>query len=153
MKRTKTIARRSAGNEHAVITVVGGGHGYRRSPCEKCPWRVDAIGEFPAEAFRHSANTGTDGAKLLAIGIDEATHTFGCHQSGARKPATCAGYILRGSDGIGWRIAVILGKFDPRRVRETVPLFDSYFEMAVANGVSENDPALDGCRPWQKNRR
>lgn len=26
----------------------------------KCPWRVDATGEFPADAFRHSAETAYD---------------------------------------------------------------------------------------------
>ncbi len=145
----RTTKRRLAGSDHAVLTVEGGGHRYRREVCPTCPWRLDAIGEFPAEAFRHSANTGTDGAKLLTVGIDEASRTFGCHASGADKPAMCAGYILRGSDGIGWRLANAMGKFDPKLVRETVPLFDSYFEMAVANGVPPDDPALDGCRPWQ----
>ncbi|WP_455289311.1 DUF6283 family protein [Cupriavidus necator] len=52
-------------------TVEGGKGGYRRKPCGKCPWRVDATGELPAEAFRHSAETA----------YDMATHTFACHSS------------------------------------------------------------------------
>lgn len=111
------------------------------------------MGKFPAEAFKHSANTGADGTKILEVGFEEAMHTFGCHQSGPEKPATCAGYILRGSDGIGWRLAVVTGKFDPKRVRQgALPLFDSYFDMAVANGVPAADPALDSCRPWRPRR-
>lgn len=145
--------RRLAGEDHAVITVEGGGHHYRREPCPDCPWRLDAVEKFPAEAFRHSANTATDGAHMLTVGVNEATHTFGCHQSGAGKPATCAGYILRGSDAIGWRLSLALGKFDPKQVRQgRARLFDSYFAMAVANGVPPDDPALDGCRPWRPER-
>jgi hypothetical protein len=142
----KVINRRLAGRDHDVVTVIGGGHVYRREPCQTCPWRVDAVGEFPAEAFRHSANTGTDCAKILDVGVDEAMHVFACHESGPDKPATCAGYIMRGDDGIGWRLAVALGWFDPREVRSDVPLFESYYDMAVANGVPPDDPALRGCK-------
>jgi hypothetical protein len=145
--QAKITKRRLAGQDHAVITVEGGGHRYRREPCATCPWRLDAVGEFPAEAFRHSAVTGTDGAKLLAVGLDEATHTFACHSSGSDKPATCAGYVLNGHDAIGWRIALVQGWFDPKQVSSDVPLFESYFDMAVANGVPPDDPALDGCKP------
>ena len=52
---------RPAGDDHQVVTVTSDTpHGYRRKPCSTCPWRVDAVGEFPAEAFRHSANTAYD---------------------------------------------------------------------------------------------
>ena len=149
-RKPLVIDRRMAGDDHAVVTVSGGGQRYRRRVCSDCPWRKDAVGIFPAEAFRHSANTGTDGARLSdAASVDGALHTFACHQAGTEKPATCAGYILKGDDGIGWRIAVATGKFDPRQVRAGgAALFDSYFDMAVANGVPAGDPALDGCRPW-----
>lgn len=147
---TRIVGRRMAGDEHAVVTVAGGSNRFRRRVCSDCPWRRDAVGKFPAEAFKLSANTGTDGAKMLGVSIEEAMHTFACHQSGAEKPATCAGYILRGSDGIGWRIAVATGKFLPAFVRDDgIALFDNYFEMAVANGVAADDAALDGCRPWR----
>lgn len=149
----KLINRRLAGSDHAVLTVEGGGRYYRREPCSDCPWRRDAVGKFPAEAFRHSINTGTDGAKILQVGFDDATHTFGCHQSGQKKPATCAGYILRGADAISWRLAVAFNKFDPARVKSGgIKLFDNYYEMAVANGLPPDDPALDACRPWRTRR-
>lgn len=143
--------RRSAGPEHQVVTVEGGSRSYRRSPCPTCPWRKDAVGEFPAEAFRHSAQTGADGATISGPdGLAEASHTFACHTSGTEKPATCAGYILRSQDAIGWRLAVIRGLFDPRQVSDRgIALFDSYYEMAVANGVPPDDPALRTCRPWR----
>jgi hypothetical protein len=146
---SRVTRRRPAGEDHAVITVKGTEGRYRRRPCSDCPWRRDAVGIFPAEAFRLSATTGADGSALRRLG-DEALHTFGCHQSGAAKPATCAGFILRGDRGIGWRLAASFGKFDPRKVRPAgAALFDSYFDMAVANGVPEDDPALADCRPWQ----
>ena len=143
----RAIERRLAGENHAVATVKGGAGLYRRSPCPTCPWRKDAVGEFPAEAFRLSANTATTADKLLDCTDDTWDHTFGCHQSGLGKPQTCAGYILRGDDAISWRIAVAMGKFDPNQVHSDVDLFGSYYEMAVANGVPPDDPALEGCKP------
>lgn len=148
---TRIVGRRMAGEDHAVVTVAGCSNTFRRKVCDDCPWRKDAVGKFPAEAFRLSANSATDGANLTdAPSVESALHIFGCHQSGTEKPATCAGYILRGSDAIGWRIGVATGKFLPSMVdRAGVELHESYYEMAVANGVSENDPALDSCRPWR----
>lgn len=71
----KIIGRRAAGKEHQVMTVEGNNGIYRRRPCADCPWRKDAVGEFPAEAFGHSAGTA----------YDMSEHSFGCHQSGADK--------------------------------------------------------------------
>lgn len=148
MKRTRIIQRRSAGPNHAVNTVVGGGGLYRRQPCSDCPWRQDAVGKFPAEAFRHSAKTAMDGAAIVTEeDFAEACHGFSCHQSGSEKPATCAGYILRANDAIGWKMNVIKGRFDPTDVKTGgVKLFANYHAMAVANGVAPDDPALDGLR-------
>lgn len=87
---------RPAGNEHQVVTVSGGSGAYRRKPCADCPWRKDATGKFPPEAFRHSANTA----------YDMSDHIFGCHRSGTGKPATCAGFLLRGANH---NLAVRLG--------------------------------------------
>nr|WP_245598012.1 DUF6283 family protein [Ottowia thiooxydans] len=64
------------------------GSAYRRQPCCNCPWRLDAVGEFPAEAFKQSAHTAYD-LSVLA---------FACHQSGSSRPAACAGFLLRGAD-------------------------------------------------------
>lgn len=92
---------RPADANSQVVTVEGGKGTYRRQPCPKCPWRVDATGEFPAEAFRHSAGT--------AYYMSE--HTFGCHESGTKKPAMCAGFLLRSADhNITVRLDYITGR-------------------------------------------
>ncbi len=161
------IARRLAGDDHAVITVTGGNHSYRRRPCEDCPWRTDTVGKFPAEAFRLSANTGAEHLNVegergrsksceasLKKRFNEASHTFGCHRSGTDRPATCAGYVLRGDSALGWRMAMIHGYFDPNNVSSGgCTLFESYYEMAVANGVAPDDLALAACKPWQPGDR
>jgi hypothetical protein len=78
--------------------------------------------------------------------FDIATHGFACHSSGTEKPATCAGYILRSPDAIGWRLAVAFGKFDPSKVSDGGhELHENYRAMAEANGVASDDPVLDGC--------
>lgn len=60
MKRAEIVDEFPAGDAHRVVEVHGLGDGYRRKPCEECPWRVDKTGGFPAEAFQHSANTAED---------------------------------------------------------------------------------------------
>lgn len=126
-----------AGPTAQVVTVTGGGARYRREVCEQCPWRIDQTGSFPAEAFRHSANTA----------YDMATHTFACHMNGADKPATCAGFLLRGSThNLAVRLRLVRELIDLGQVRETVPLHDSYRAMAIANGVDATDPVLEPCR-------
>jgi len=153
-KRAKRIDQRMAGEDHAVVTVEDAANRYRRKPCSDCPWRIDATGEFPPEAFVLSANTATDGAAFSAsvmqgTPIAKPFALFSCHQSGTERPAVCAGYILRGDRAIGWRAAAGR-RFDPMLVSDDgVDLYESYFEMAVANGVAADDPALDHCRPWK----
>lgn len=135
--KARVVGLRMAGPDHAVVTIKGGNAGYRREPCGGCPWRVDQVGTFPAEAFRHSANTA----------YDMAQHAFSCHESGKEKPATCAGFLLRGAAhnllarmrwGRGdWAEGVSDGGHE---------LFQSYRAMAEANGVPADDPALALCR-------
>ncbi|WP_138519147.1 DUF6283 family protein [Limnobacter alexandrii] len=126
-----------ADHHHQVVSVAGGGHEYRKSPCKSCPWRTSQVGTFPAQAFRISAHTA----------YDMADRTFGCHESGHKKPSTCAGFLLRGADH---NLAVRLGKAKGRYLdvlnADGAELFDSYREMAVANGVEPSDPVLTLCR-------
>lgn len=117
-----------------VLTVVGGSDSYRRTPCAGCPWRIDQTGQFSAEAFRISAHTAYDASFEL----------FACHESGAEKPATCAGFLLRNSvHNILARIKGLAGGAD---CRSDVPLHSSYRAMAIANGVDPFDPVLARCR-------
>lgn len=136
---TRITDNRTAGPNHAVLTIEGGkGDLYRRGPCPTCPWRVDAVGEFPAEAFKHSA----------PVAYDMATHVFACHQSGSSKPAICAGFLLRNSvNNLGVRLKLCRGLIDLNQVTDGGhELHASYRDMAVANGVNLHDPVLASCR-------
>lgn len=85
-KRARELEVRPAGDDHQVVTVASDREQRRRpcaKPCSDCPWRTDAVGKFPAEAFVHSARTAYDMAET----------TFGCHQSGAAQPRMCAGFL------------------------------------------------------------
>lgn len=137
-KRTEVVEVRPVDENHQVVSIKGGGDEYRRKPCGGCPWRVDQTGEFPAGAFRESARTA----------YDMSTHKFSCHESGAAKPATCAGFLLRGADhNFGVRLKVSAGKIDYSQITDGGhELHDSYRAMAEANGVDPDDPVLAPCR-------
>ncbi|MFB7918928.1 DUF6283 family protein [Streptomyces sp. NPDC056061] len=113
----------------------------QRSPCagtERCPWRWDAaLSAFPAEAFRLSASTS----------YPDSTRRFGCHSSSVEAPQACAGWLLRGASG-NRRVQELLesGRIKTPIVPEGVELYDDYAEMAVANGVAEDDPVLAPLR-------
>jgi Family of unknown function (DUF6283) len=138
---TEIINERPAGSNergdlHQVVTLVGGPGGWRKKPCSTCPWRLDAVGEFPAEAFRHSASTA----------YDMSDKRFACHQSGLDKPATCAGFLLRGADhNLSVRLGRMKGDFQDVH-DDGLDLHANYRAMAVANGVDPSDPVLDFCR-------
>ena len=139
MTKTPTIITnvRPADENHQVVTVEGGSGAYRRKPCSDCPWRTDAVGIFPAEAFRHSASTA----------YDMAGSTFGCHQSGQKNPATCAGFLLRGAEhNLSVRMRERLGEGFGTITDGGHELHGDYMEMAIANGVSPDDPVLAPCR-------
>lgn len=127
----------SAGVDHQVVSISGGRDIYRKKPCSDCPWRTDAIGQFSPEAFRHTANTA----------YDMAEKAFACHQSTTRKPATCAGFLLRGAEhNIGVRLGYVVGKYKHDVSDDGHELHDNYRAMAIANGVDPDDPALAPCR-------
>lgn len=136
-KRTTVIQARQAGPHHQVLTVTGGPWLYRKKPCSDCPWRVDAVGKFPAAAFAHSAHTADDMSQ----------HTFSCHQAGNVKPAACAGFLLRGADhNLTVRLKMITGEYKGDATDGGHELHPSYKSMAIANGVDPADPALKQCR-------
>lgn len=135
--KPKVVATRAAGDLHQVVTVVGGRGSYRKKPCKTCPWKTNMVGEFPAEAFRHSANTA----------YDMADHMFACHESGSEKPAVCAGFLLRGADhNLTVRLARMQGRIKNDVVDGGEDLFENYRAMAVANGVGETEEILAPCR-------
>lgn len=138
-KRPRVTATRMAGRDYAVVTVEGGrGDQYRRVPCPTCPWRTDAVGVFPAEAFRHSA----------PVSYDMSRRIFACHESGTKAPATCAGFLLRNAHhNLVVRMKLIRELIDYSQIHDGgFELFASYQDMAVGNGVDPTDPALALCR-------
>jgi hypothetical protein len=144
MRKTKIENFRRAGRDHAVVTVKTTGsdrHHHRNAPCEECPWRRDAkIGAFPADAYRHSAPCGYD----THIGQP----TFACHMSGSAKPQTCAGFLLsyNADHNFSVRVSESQGRIDRSKIEQGTPTYRTYKEMAVANGVPPDDPALRKCR-------
>jgi hypothetical protein len=73
-------------------------------------------------------------------------HQFSCHESGAKKPATCAGFLLNGADhNMGVRLkrmrGLMLDVADGGH-----QLHASYRDMAQANGVPPDHEALRPCR-------
>lgn len=129
---------RSADEHNQVVTVEGGNGGYRRTPCSGCPWRVDQTGSFPAEAFGHSARTA----------YDLSGHKFGCHETGAERPVTCAGFLLRGAyHNMAVRMACAVGQIDLPQIHDGGnELHGDYRAMAIANGLDSSDPRLKECR-------
>ena len=137
-KQTTVVRTRQADDNHQVVTVEGGSAGHCHRPCADCPWRVDAAGVFPAEAFRLSAPTA----------YDMAENVFACHQSGTERPRTCAGFLLRGADhNLAVRLARMHGRISDDVHDGGHALHGSYREMAIANGVDAEDPVLAECRP------
>lgn len=130
------------GNLYGVTSLTAKGPagkgGYRRQVCATCPWRLDApTGRFPAEAYRHSANTA----------YDASFHQFACHEAGVENQQTCAGFLRANADNnLGVRFAMMRGDHDPSTLRDDVPVYGSYRAMAIANGVAPDDPVLANCR-------
>lgn len=129
---------RAAGEDHQVVSIKGGTESncYRRELCPTRPWRVDAVGEFPAEAFRHSAKTAHD----------MSPHVFSCYESGISKPATCAGFVLQGAGhNLAVRVRRMEGSIGLDVTDQGSKLHQSYRAMAIANGVAPDDESLRLC--------
>lgn len=142
-KRIVTVGETKVCSEEFGVTTVessgAGTHVHRRKPCRECPWRKDSpTGVFPADAFRTSAPSAYDGAMS----------TFGCHMNKTSAPATCAGFLLRhGENNIGVRFALMRERIELSDIEDGgFPVYESYREMAVANGVPADDPVLQQVR-------
>ena len=76
-----------------------------------------------------------------------STSMFASHDSGSKKPATCAGFLLRGADH---NLAVRLKALRGQKMDDVDDgghlLHANYREMAVANGVPTDHPLLKPCR-------
>lgn len=137
----KRVRVREAGPCHQVVTVEQKNDGRSRRhckrPCADCPWRIDATGKWPPEAFVASAETA----------YDMASHTFACHSAGADEPRLCAGFLLRDADhNLSIRLDQIQGYRRDDVTDGGHALHPSYRDMAIANGVDAQHPALQPCR-------
>lgn len=139
-RAVKIVKETPADHNHQVVTLMTSGADtmvHRKQPCPNCPWRKDAVGEFPSEAFRISAHTA----------YNMAQETFACHSAGKKRPATCAGFLLRGADhNLSVRMAYVTGRLSDDFHDGGHELFDGYREMAIANGVEQDDPIIAPCR-------
>lgn len=139
---------RVCSKDYGVTTVTTSGGDkfvHRKSPCEQCPWREDVpTGVFPAEAFRESAHTA----------YDMSLSTFACHMAGPSTPATCAGFLLRHSENnLQIRMSRMLGRFDDNGLNDGgFPIYLTYREMAIANGVNLADAVLSPIRGNEESR-
>jgi hypothetical protein len=106
---------------------------YQKRPCVECPWRIDnPPGKFTAERYRALAGTA----------CDMATSIFACHMSKEGGEVACAGFIIsQGAHNMSLRMA--RQRFD---VHSDVPLYPTYRQLAIANGVKASDPSLRNCR-------
>ncbi len=140
IERTRHVGTNDKGDEFAVRRLINTSSRIRNKPCKTCPWRRDAeIGEFPAEAYRTSASCAYDTALTM----------FSCHESGTKKAAVCAGFLLANSNhNMGVRLGVMKGTYNLSRLGnpDNVELYSSYRAMAIANGVDPQDPRIAACR-------
>lgn len=115
--------------------------GRRKRPCEECPWRRDTPpGQFPAE--RYEALRNTSGSRGNEVAFDAPM--FGCHKSADGNEIACAGWLaVVGYEHLGVRLALMDHRLPPEAMspgEDWPDLFDSYAEMAAAQGA-------DSCSP------
>lgn len=115
-----------------------------RRVCTECPFRRDvAPGRFKPARFIALADTARPGG-LPSI--------FACHKSPFGSEMACAGFLLTcGHDSNRVRLAMSSGRLNMADIKSDAPLYSTYREMAVANRVRADHPALDGL-PTKRRR-
>lgn len=105
-------------------------HYRRKETCEECPWRKDVPpGRFPAERFIQLRRTAEQGFHKPV---------FACHKTVEGAETACVGFLLvAGANNFAVRLASATGQFNHKELKATGPLYESYEEMARANGVEE----------------
>ena len=107
--------------------MVRDGFAVRRT-CPECPWRLDVpTGRFPPERFLALKRSCQQGF---------GNSVFACHKSRFGKERACAGFLLvEGGNNLEVRVAMIRGELNPAELSAAGPLYSSFEEMAIANGV------------------
>jgi hypothetical protein len=101
------------------------------SICSACPWRKDVpVGVFPPERF----------IALAATVKQDFGPVFACHKTTEGQDSACVGYLLtEGTENFNVRIASIRGALDMKKLKSEYPLYATFKEMALANGVAPED--------------
>ena len=102
------------------------------TPCSECPWRKDvAPGRFPPERYIALRRTAQQGF---------GNPIFACHKTTEGRDNACVGFLLvEGDQNFQVRMAVITGRLDYGKLKSPYPLYESYAELAAANGVEQDD--------------
>ncbi len=94
--------------------------------CDECPWRKDVpAGKFPPERYAALEKTCEQGFNPI----------FACHKTPDEAPQACVGFLM--VDGVmnfSVRVAALNGKFDVSKLEASGPLYESFADMARANG-------------------
>jgi hypothetical protein len=108
-----------------------------KSTCAECPWLLTSKpGKFPPERYLELADTCKPGG-LHGL--------FACHMTPDGGERACAGMLtVCGMDSNRVRLAMIEGRFDPRTVKATGPLYPNYRAMAEANGCDPEAEEFEG---------
>lgn len=135
-------------DEWAVTTRAGSNVGtdpqkrFRKRFCKTCPWLKANVGRFPPRAFELSARTSYD----IADSMKQGSPAFQCHSDPDR---ICAGYIksLNGHHSLPVRmLAMEVPDIHDQIADPPSEPFDNYYDMAVANGVDPESPAIAKVR-------
>jgi hypothetical protein len=118
---------------------VSGTPGFRLTrQCDECPWRTDVpVGRFSPDRY-----------VALRLTVEQGFNSiFACHKTKDDESSACVGFLL--VDGVNnWnmRLAAALGMFKPSELEASGPLYESFAEMAKANGVDLDalPPVPDG---------
>jgi hypothetical protein len=107
---------------------------HTKIPCAECPWRRDVPpGKFLPKRFR----------VLAPCSYDTARQIFACHMKEGEE-FVCAGFLLQSAtQNLSVRLAKCRQMIE---VSSPYPLYGTYREMAIANGVRSDDAALAYCR-------
>lgn len=119
-----------------------------RRPCDECPTRLDApVGRFAARRFQALlATVGRPGAEQ-PLGAP----LFACHKTPEGAERTCAGWlVLCGPDHMTVRWAISDGRLPADALKvgaDWPPLYETYDEMAAANGVPKGGSSMRRDEP------
>lgn len=106
-------------------------------PCSECPWRRDQpLGRFEASRYEELRDTSAGPAGSAPLGAP----MFACHKSHEGADLACAGWLaVEGHGHVAVRLAVAQGRLDADALaagHDWPQLYDSYEQMAAANGAS-----------------